>query len=41
MTSPVLAAGLAEGDWVGLTIEPIGHSGYTASGPILMLSLTA
>ena len=41
MTSPVLATGLAEGDWVGLTIEPAGHSGHTASGPILMLSLAA
>ena len=41
MTSPVLATGLAEGDWVGLTIEPSGHSGHTASGPILMLGLTA
>jgi hypothetical protein len=41
MTSPVLATGLAEGDWVGLTVEPIGHSGHTASGPILMLGLTA
>ena len=41
MTSPVLATGLAEGDWVGLTIEPIGHSGHIASGPILMLSLAA
>lgn len=41
MTSPVLATGLAEGDWVGLTIEPTGHSGHTASRPILMLSLAA
>ena len=41
MTSPVIATGLAEGDWVGLTIDPAGQAPRTVSGPILMLSLAA
>jgi hypothetical protein len=41
MTSPVIATGLAEGDWVGLTVEPVGRPPRTVSGPILMLSLIA
>jgi anti-sigma-K factor RskA len=39
MTSPVIAAGLAAGDWVGLTVEPAGGSPRPTSKPILMLSL--
>jgi hypothetical protein len=41
MTSPVIATGLAAGDWVGLTVEPAGHPRHPTSTPILMLSLTA
>ena len=41
MTSPVIASGLAAGDWAGLTIEPEGGSPQPTSAPILMLSLTA
>jgi anti-sigma-K factor RskA len=41
MTSPVIATGVAAGDWVGLTVEPAGGSGdHPAATPILMLSLT-
>jgi hypothetical protein len=40
MTSPVIATGLASGDWIGLTVAPKGGSPHPASGPILMLSLT-
>jgi len=39
MTSPVIASGLAAGDWVGLTVEPAGGSPRPTSMPILMLSL--
>jgi Anti-sigma-K factor rskA/Putative zinc-finger len=41
MTSPVIATGLAAGDWVALTVEPAGHSPGSATAPILMLNLTA
>jgi len=41
MTSPVIATGLAEGDWVGLTDGPPGTPGHLRSAPILMLSLAA
>jgi len=41
MTSPVIATGLAAGDWAGLTVEPAGGSPHPTSRPILMLSLTA
>lgn len=41
MTSPVIATGLAAGDWVALTVEPAGHSPGSATAPILMLKLTA
>jgi hypothetical protein len=40
MTSPVIATGLAAGDWVGLTVEPGVGSSHPTSSPILMLSLT-
>jgi anti-sigma-K factor RskA len=40
MTSPVIAAGLAAGDSVGLTVAPVGMAGHhPAATPILMLSL--
>jgi anti-sigma-K factor RskA len=41
MTSPVMATGLAAGDWVALTVEPVGRSPGSATTPILMLNLTA
>ncbi len=41
MTSPVIATGLAAGDWVGLTVEPGAGSPHPTSSPIVMLSLTA
>ena len=41
MTSPVIATGLAVGDWVGLTVEPAAGSAHPTTKPILMLSLTA
>jgi anti-sigma-K factor RskA len=40
MTSPVIATGVAAGDSVGLTVEPVGASGHhPAFAPILMLNL--
>lgn len=41
MTSPVIASGLAAGDWVGLTVEPAGGSPHPTSTPVLMLRLPA
>ena len=41
MTSPVIASGLAAGDWAGLTVEPAGGSPHPTSRPILMLDLAA
>jgi anti-sigma-K factor RskA len=41
MTGLVIATGLADGDWVGLTVEPAGGSLHPASRPVLMLNLTA
>jgi len=41
MTSPVIATGLAAGDWVALTVEPVGRPPGSATAPILMLNLTA
>ena len=41
MTSPVIATGLAAGDWIGLTVAPAGGSAHPASTPVLMLDLTA
>jgi hypothetical protein len=40
MTSPVIATGLASGDWIGLTVSPEGGSPHPASSPVLMLNLT-
>jgi anti-sigma-K factor RskA len=40
MTSPVIATGLASGDWIGLTVAPEGGSPHPASSPVLMLNLT-
>jgi anti-sigma-K factor RskA len=39
-TSPVLAAGLATGDKLGLTVEPAGGSSQPTTTPVLLLSLT-
>ncbi|HXS61568.1 MAG TPA: anti-sigma factor [Streptosporangiaceae bacterium] len=39
MTSPVVAAGLTQGDWASLTVEPAGGSEQPTTAPILMLSL--
>jgi hypothetical protein len=39
MTSPIIAKGLAGGDWVALTSGARGAPGHPASTPILMLSL--
>jgi anti-sigma-K factor RskA len=39
MTSPVIASGLAEGDWLVLTVEPGGGTPRPTTPPILMLSL--
>jgi hypothetical protein len=39
MTGPMVVAGLAPGDQVGLTVEPAGGSGRPTSSPILMLGL--
>jgi hypothetical protein len=39
MTGPMVVAGLAPGDKVGLTVEPAGGSGRPTSPPILMLGL--
>ena len=41
MNGPVIATGLAAGDWVGLTVEPAGGSRHPTSRPVLMLNLTA
>jgi anti-sigma-K factor RskA len=41
MTSPVIASGLAAGDWMGLTVGPAGGSPQLASTPVLMVNLTA
>jgi hypothetical protein len=41
MTSPVIATGLAAGDWAALTVEPLGRPPGSATAPILMLNLTA
>jgi hypothetical protein len=41
MTGPVIATGLAAGDWVGLTVAPAAGSPRPASAPVLMLNLTA
>jgi len=41
MTSPVIATGVAAGDWVGLTVGPADMSGHhPPAAPILMLNLT-
>jgi Anti-sigma-K factor rskA/Putative zinc-finger len=40
MTSPVIATGLAAGDWIGLTVAPGPGSPHPASTPVLMLNLT-
>jgi anti-sigma-K factor RskA len=39
MTGPVIAAGLAAGDWIGLTVAPAAGSPRPASAPVLMLNL--
>jgi anti-sigma-K factor RskA len=39
MTTPVIAAGLAPGDRVGLTIEPRGGTRHPTTTPVLMLTL--
>jgi len=41
MTGPVIATGLAAGDWIGLTVAPAAGSPRPASAPVLMLNLTA
>ena len=41
MTSPVVAAGLAADDSVGLTVEPSGGSPRPTSSPVMMLDLSA
>jgi Anti-sigma-K factor rskA/Putative zinc-finger len=41
MTGPVIATGLAAGDWIGLTVAPAAGSPRPASAPVLMLDLTA
>jgi Anti-sigma-K factor rskA/Putative zinc-finger len=40
MTSPVIATGLAAGDWIGLTVAPAGGAPRPASAPVLMLDIT-
>jgi anti-sigma-K factor RskA len=39
MVGPMVVAGLAAGDRVGLTVEPAGGSAQPTSAPILMLGL--
>jgi anti-sigma-K factor RskA len=39
MTGPIVVAGLAAGDRIGLTVEPAGGSPRPTSAPIMMLSL--
>lgn len=39
MTGPVIATGLAAGDWVGLTVEPASGAPRPAARPVLMLNL--
>jgi anti-sigma-K factor RskA len=39
MTAPMIVAGLAEGDRMGVTVEPAGGSPRPSSPPVLMLSL--
>ena len=39
MTAPVVVAGVAPGDMVGLTVEPAGGSAVPSSVPVLMLVL--
>jgi anti-sigma-K factor RskA len=41
MTGPVIASGLAPGDWIGVTVAPAAGSPRPASAPVLMLNLTA
>jgi hypothetical protein len=40
VTGPVIAAGLAAGDWIGLTAAPAAGSPRPASAPVPMLNLT-
>ena len=39
MTGPVIASGLAPGDWIGVTVAPAAGSPRPASAPVLMLNL--
>jgi anti-sigma-K factor RskA len=39
MTSPMIVAGLARGDRMGVTVEPAGGSPRPSSPPVLMLAL--
>jgi Anti-sigma-K factor rskA/Putative zinc-finger len=41
MTGPVIATGLAAGDWIGLTVAPAAGSSRPASARVLLLDLTA
>ena len=41
LTAPVLAAGLAVGDKVGVTVEPAGGSSSPTTTPIVVLTLSA
>jgi anti-sigma-K factor RskA len=41
MTAPMVVAGLAAGDRMGVTVEPAGGSSAPSSPPVLMLSLPA
>jgi anti-sigma-K factor RskA len=39
MTAPMIVAGLAAGDRMGVTIEPAGGAPRPSAPPVLMLSL--
>jgi hypothetical protein len=39
MTAPVVVSGVAPGDMVGLTVEPVSGSTVPSSAPVLMLVL--
>ena len=39
MTAPMIVAGIAPGDRMGVTVEPAGGSRHPTSPPVLMLAL--
>ena len=41
MTAPMIVAGLAAGDRMGVTVEPAAGSTSPSSAPVLMLALPA